>query len=134
MELIDKIIYINLDDRTDRKDSICETLKDYSHKVLRFSAIKNIYGPIGCTMSHITVLETAIQNKWNNVLIIEDDMVWKTKNNLDKLEELIKNPYDVIVLAGADVKHDANTNKFREDNKTDNFKRHIIEKHSCNDL
>lgn len=30
--------------------------------------------------------------------------------------------------------HDANTNKFKEDVKYDNFKRHIIKKHSVNSL
>ena len=100
MDLIEKIVYINLDHRIDRNNSIRETLKDYLHKTIRFSAIREKYGPLGATKSHIAVLEMAISQGWKNVLIMEDDMVWKNKNPL--LEELIKKPYNVIVL-GANI-------------------------------
>jgi len=43
----------------------------------------------------------AIENGWNNVLILEDDVIW---NNFDegygKLENIIKTDYDVIMLGG----------------------------------
>lgn len=47
------------------------------HKVIRFDAIKDVEGYIGCTKSHIAVLKMAIEHKWPNVLIVEDDMQWK---------------------------------------------------------
>lgn len=101
MDLIEKIVYINLDYRTDRNQSILQTLKDIpSEKIQRFSAIREKVGRLGCTKSHIAVLKMAISQRWKNVLIMEDDMSWKTKDNLDTLRTLIQNPYDVIVLAG----------------------------------
>ena len=41
----------------------------------------------------------AIQNNWENVLIVEDDMVWKNFNKgYNTLQNLVNKPYDVILL------------------------------------
>ena len=103
---MDKIIYINLDERIDRREQIERELKYFS--VRRFSAIKNDNGAIGCTMSHIAVLEMAMQEGWNNYLVVEDDMAWKS-SDFGRLTELID--YDVILLGGYDVNYDKQTNK-----------------------
>jgi glycosyl transferase family 25 len=107
-EFIEKVIYINLEHRTDRKQQIeCELLKYFpQEKVIRFNAIKHEHGGIGCTKSHIAVLEMAIREGWTNYLVVEDDAMW---NNFEKgcilLEKLINNPYDVITLGIAFAKH-----------------------------
>ena len=85
---------------------------------MRFSAIRSWAGPLGCTKSHIAVLKMAMSAGWKNVLIMEDDMVWKTKENLDTLKTLIEKPYDVIVLAGTYVKHDPITHKLYNSSST----------------
>ena len=113
-DFVDKVVYINLEYRTDRKQQIESELGKYfpSEKIQRFNAIKHQHGGIGCTQSHIAILEMAIQNNWNNVLIVEDDATW---SNFDKgypiLENLIKNNYDVIMLGGVVQKLDLRTYK-----------------------
>jgi glycosyl transferase family 25 len=116
---IEKVIYINLDHRTDRKEQIQkELLKVFElEKVERFNAIKDSNGAIGCSKSHIAVLELAIKNNWKNVLIVEDDMIFNNENfseNINLLNELSSKSYDVIVLGGTYVDYDNKTNKLFE--------------------
>lgn len=111
-DFVDKIIYINLDHRKDRM----EVMSAFFHKgmiplekVERFSAIKRVNGRLGCLESHTQVLLMAKENKWKNVLILEDDLEWLSdfENNYKKLEELSRKPdWDVIMLTGWYWKHD----------------------------
>ena len=105
-EEVDKVVYINLEERPDRRIQVEKELSVFpSEKVVRFSAIKHKNGAIGCSMSHIAVVEMAIQNNWKNVLIVEDDMTW---NKFDAgyaiYKKLVSNPFDVLCLGGASVK------------------------------
>ena len=106
-EFIEKVVYINLDHRTDRKEQITEVLKDIpSEKIMRFNAIKHQHGGIGCTSSHIAVLEMAIKEGWKNVLVIEDDAMWSNfEIGYPILEQLVQQSYDVIVLGAVFAKH-----------------------------
>ena len=71
---IDYVFYINLDRRTDRRDHIESTFKEYGiDKYERFSAIPDEFGIVGCTKSHQAVLKLAKQRGYKNVLIFEDD-------------------------------------------------------------
>lgn len=100
-EFIDKIVFINLEKRKDRLEKITEVCKVFpSEKVVRFNAIETPgFGILGCGKSHAAVLEMAIENGWNNVLILEDDATWhKFEEGYEKLCELIKTDYDVITL------------------------------------
>lgn len=76
-DLIDKIVYINLDNRTYRNSQIISEFKRLEipeNKILRVSAIPNkICGHLGCSASHIKVIELAIENDWKNYLVLEDD-------------------------------------------------------------
>lgn len=114
MDTIEKVIYINLEHRTDRKEQVeSELLKVFPlEKIVRFNAIKHKIGAIGCSMSHIGALEMAIENKWKNVLIVEDDLQW---NNFEKgctiLSSLVKKQYDAIVLSGHEVSYNKQTYK-----------------------
>ena len=107
---VDKVVYINLDHRTDRNEHMTHMTKTFGNKVSRFSAIKTQYGAIGCSMSHISVLKMAIENNWNNILIMEDDAEW---NNFEQgykvLKKLTSNPYDVIMLGGSFVSYNQET-------------------------
>ena len=74
-------LYINLDSRPDRKEHVLKQLKAiglsmYKDSCQRFSAISlpNGNGRFGCSMSHIKCLELAKKNKWDHVLIVEDDI------------------------------------------------------------
>lgn len=99
-EFVDKVVYINLEHRTDRRVHIEEQLSIVPRdKLLRFNAIKDKNGGVGCVKSHIAVLEMAIVNKWKNVLVVEDDMTWNNfEQGYKKLEDLADKPYDCIVL------------------------------------
>jgi glycosyl transferase family 25 len=73
---IEKIVYINLDNRIDRNVQILNEFKRLhipSNKFVRLSAVRNQNGAIGCTLSHIKVIQMAIENKWKNVMVLEDD-------------------------------------------------------------
>ncbi|ATZ80616.1 alpha-1,2-fucosyltransferase [Bodo saltans virus] len=86
-EYITKIIYINLDHRTDRNNEInaeFERIGIPKEKILRLSAIHDNNGAMGCTKSHIAVLELAKKNKYENVLILEDD--FNFIKNIDKID------------------------------------------------
>lgn len=111
-EFIDKIVYINLDHREDRRNNMktfFEKAEIPTDKILRFPAIKRTRGALGCLASHTEVLRMAKQNSWKNVLILEDDLEWLDhfEENYKKLEELTKLPkWDVIMLVGWYWKYD----------------------------
>ena len=106
-EFIEKIIYINLDHREDRRKVMTKFFEDAQiplEKVERFSAIKRKRGAIGCLESHTQVLKMAKEKKWKNVLILEDDLEWL--GGYERLEELVKLNWDVIMLVGWYWKYD----------------------------
>jgi glycosyl transferase family 25 len=106
-EFVDKVVYINLDSRTDRRAHMENITQTFGGKVSRFPAIKHSPGIVGCVMSHISILKRAIDEKWRNVLILEDDANW---NNFDegyaKLEKLATSDFDVILLGGSFIYYD----------------------------
>jgi hypothetical protein len=54
----------------------------------------------------------AIDNKWNNCLIVEDDIIWKNfDNGYPILEKLIQNNYDVLLLGGTYVHYNKDNYK-----------------------
>jgi glycosyl transferase family 25 len=73
---LDKIFYINLDKRNDRKDEIEKELTNYNlfNKSERFPAIyTQEQGCVGCSMSHLAVIKIAKERKYKQILILEDD-------------------------------------------------------------
>jgi glycosyl transferase family 25 len=103
-EFIDKIVYINLDHREDRRNhmkSVFEKGKIPEEKLQRFPAVLVKPGIVGCVKSHIAVLKMARENEWGSILILEDDIEWVNfEENYKKLEELTKTEYDVCILSG----------------------------------
>lgn len=73
---IDKIIYINLDKRTDRQEQIEKELNDFKLPFERYPAIHNVIGIIGCTQSHLNVFKLAKERNYKNILILEDDFTF----------------------------------------------------------
>ena len=100
-KFIKKVIYINLEERKDRKKKCLDILDNLfdNDQIVRLDAIKHDKGYIGCAMSHLKCLEIAIENNWENVLIVEDDIFY-TKKSKHILINLIKKPFDVIILGG----------------------------------
>ena len=103
---IDKIIYINLDSREDRRAEIEEVLQDYClTNVERFPAIYRAppMGIVGCGYSHLAVLKLAKERKYKRVLILEDDFVFTiSRQRLEKkLQRLFDSEiaFDVFMLS-----------------------------------
>ncbi len=108
MENIDKIIYINLDYRTDRKKEIEEEFEKYNFpkdKIIRFSGILEKKGELGCSKSHYEVIKYARENNFKNVLILEDDFqMVVSREEFDQSLNYFFNlnfdkPWDVLMLA-----------------------------------
>jgi len=110
-EFIDKIVYINLDKRPEKNEHMKKIISIFpSEKVVRFSAIEWNPGSVGCTKSHIEVMKMAIDNKWKNVLILEDDVVWnRFELGYPLLEKLASQEYDVIHLGPSSANYDVST-------------------------
>lgn len=90
--MIDKIFYINLEHRTDRKESIEQELKklNYSSEMIeRIDAVKKDNGALGCTLSHLKCLEVAIENDYECVMIVEDDLGFKENINESSFRDLL---------------------------------------------
>ena len=112
-DFIERVVYINLEHRTDRKNDIELELSKYfpQEKIVRFNAINTINsnGGIGCLKSHIRFIEMAISNNWNNILILEDDSTWNNiENGYPLLEKIIKEPFDVIMFGSTCAQYFSN--------------------------
>ena len=73
MEYITKIIYINLDKRTDRREQIEQQLNMYGLSYERLPAIYHSFGIVGCTWSHLAAIRLAKESGYQRVWIMEDD-------------------------------------------------------------
>jgi glycosyl transferase family 25 len=95
--------YINLQSRPDRKQHVENQLKNIGIHAERFNAIKLKNGALGCSMSHLKLIETAKENNWEHILIVEDDILFTDPslfvNQFNTF--LSKHKYfDVILIAG----------------------------------
>lgn len=100
--------YINLEHRTDRKEHVTNQLTTLGLPTFeRFNAIKMEDGAIGCSMSHLKILQEAVKNNWDHILIVEDDITFLDpelfKANFNTFLSRRKNDWDVILLAGNNV-------------------------------
>ena len=120
---LDAIIYINLENRSDRKDLLMQELEKLNTNMGKVHKVSGVYMPKnghkGCVQSHILALNMIKMNKWDRVLILEDDaeldMSPVAINNIinKSLEELDnKHPeWNVIMLATANKVLDNSSNK-----------------------
>ena len=99
--------YINLEYRTDRKEEVEQELGIIGINATRFNAITANNGAIGCTLSHLKLLEKAISENYSHLLIVEDDIQFLEpelfKNNFNKFLNLHGNNWDVILLSGNNI-------------------------------
>lgn len=106
MEHIHRIIYINLERRTDRRQQLereLQNLRVPATQIERFPAIAHENGLLGCGESHLAVLQRARAEGWPNVLVLEDDFLpavgadqWQ-----ERLQQFFADVpvYDVLLLA-----------------------------------
>lgn len=101
---IDKIIYINLEKRKDRREQIENELNNFNLEYERFDAIQTEgFGILGCGLSHLSVLKIAKERNYKNILILEDDFTFlvskeEFENNLNNFFNLSLD-YDVLFLS-----------------------------------
>ena len=107
MSLLQHVIYINLDERIDRRDHF---MKEWGKlgspwNPIRQSATKMQQAAVGCSMSHIKALEKAKAEDWPQVVICEDDITFTDPRTLLQslallqMDDKIKT-WDVLLLGG----------------------------------
>jgi GR25 family glycosyltransferase involved in LPS biosynthesis len=102
MNHIENVVYINLAKRADRREYMDNLLAEYDITADRFEAIEHPNGLYGCGLSHLAVLKMARDNGWQNVLIMEDDIVFNVssqsfENQIERL--FMEGPeFDVCML------------------------------------
>lgn len=134
------IIYINLDNRLDRKKKICQELDKLGCNYTRLKGVYNKNGGLGCVRSHIKCIEFAIKKGYSNIMIFEDDFMFvDTYKNIQKkivnaLKEL-NGKWDVIMLSGNINKDEPhvvkNLNKVKNIQTASGY---IVNKHYYNTL
>ena len=75
---VDKIFVINLEHRKDRKEKMEKQLKEQNLSAEFFKAIQNENGTIGCMLSHLEIIKIAKEQGLKNVMILEDDCVFRS--------------------------------------------------------
>jgi GR25 family glycosyltransferase involved in LPS biosynthesis len=142
----DKIVYINSKNRIDRFKNMIKRLAQLKIEAERFEAVlggrldhqklnfgdkplKSLnHGEIGCFISHTTIYQLARDNKWDKVLILEDDAKF-CDNFHSEFEAAIKqvpDDWDMIYLG--QWNYDTITNAKTESGKTAALKSKVGEK------
>ena len=118
------ILYINLESRPDRMENIVNELKKYNLKGNRIEGIKTDNGYLGCVLSHIKCIDKAINENYEQVIILEDDFIFL--ENPNKLNLNID--YDIFLLGGSiwNMKKEFNFIRILDASRTEGY---IIRKH-----
>jgi GR25 family glycosyltransferase involved in LPS biosynthesis len=100
---IDKIIYINLEKRKDRREEIESELDKIELPYERFNAVERKMGLAGCGYSHLEVLKIAKRKNYKNILILEDDFMFlvskeEFENQLTQFFDIVTQ-YDVCMIS-----------------------------------
>ena len=133
MSIIDpptKILYINLDKRTDRKEAMENILKDYDYE--RVSAIEDQDGYIGCAKSHIKCIEIARARKYQRVIILEDDFMFYKDNNFKNI--ILPETFDIFLLCNRIKAHVSMIDPFIKVKDCSWMAGHILNQSIYNDL
>jgi GR25 family glycosyltransferase involved in LPS biosynthesis len=101
---IDKIIYINLSHRIDRREQIENELNNFNLNYERIEAIPTPgFGIHGCGLSHLSVLKIAKERIYKNILILEDDFEFLVTKEVfeDNLSKFFESniEYNVCMLS-----------------------------------
>jgi glycosyl transferase family 25 len=117
---IDNVYLINMDKDKERLKNVTKELDKFNIKFERISGInpkiltnkqKNKYvtnfcqkycsnGAIGCGLSHFKIYEDVLKKKYNNVIVLEDD-IYLTDDFLQILNDVLNelpNDYDILYI------------------------------------
>ena len=107
LNFFDGILYINLPHRQDRKKRILQELQKLCVQSSKIHRIDAFYDPFnghrGCAKSHRKALDFAIEQKWKNVLILEDDCVFSEGKSVKCAVEALKSlksDWDAFLFGG----------------------------------
>lgn len=120
-DFVDKIIYVNLQ-RSEARNTAMRShfLPPFGKAeadIIRLEAFDpppGLPGDYGCSISHLAAMQLALTSGWKNVLVLEDDVSWRLSAdgaNLRLLLQLVKQPYDVILLGATVVNYNATTSR-----------------------
>jgi GR25 family glycosyltransferase involved in LPS biosynthesis len=97
-------IYINLEHRKDRNESVLKELSKIQIQTPeRFNAIEMKNGAIGCSLSHIKCIEIAIKRNYEYIMICEDDIeILNSSLFVENINKFLNSQieWDVVLIAG----------------------------------
>lgn len=139
MDKIDKVFYINLKHRNDRRIQIENELqtKFLYTKAERYEAILHEHPILGCTMSHITLWRKMVENNWNTIMVIEDDAMLQTsRQNIDRyINGFLEDPNaDVLSISNSCGDHVHYSDLFERAFNSQTSSCYVIKLHAVKDL
>jgi GR25 family glycosyltransferase involved in LPS biosynthesis len=103
---IQNALFINLESRKDREIATINEFKKLDIPIERMNAREVDNKRVACSMSHLKCLQTAKNNKWSHVLIVEDDIQFlQPELFIDNLNKFLSSEinWDVLLFAGNNV-------------------------------
>jgi hypothetical protein len=89
------LFLINLEHRNDRRVEFLDSIKEYPFNIYRFNAIKHPKSYIGCSLSHLYLIEYAKRMNLPYIIIAEDDAILNVSpEKVDELIEILTNNLD----------------------------------------
>lgn len=81
--MIDAIVYLNLDSRADRRESVEKEIENLLHVCPSRPIVRRFPAPpelgIGCVRGHAMMAKEAHSKGWKTTLVLEDDFLWDTE-------------------------------------------------------
>lgn len=107
MELLEHTLYINLEQRRDRREHAEAEFKKLGVHAERVNAVKLEACSVGCTLSHIKCIKLAKERKYEQVFICEDDITFTNpelfKEQLTKFYENDDILWDILIIGGNNI-------------------------------
>jgi glycosyl transferase family 25 len=117
MKLLQHILYINLEHRTDRKEHLLQQIDNLNQRISeknlgnplqpeRFDAIRHpTHGALGCSQSHLECLKIAREKEYPQICIMEDDILFSEPELLltqlgQFQDEFKSSEWDVLMIGG----------------------------------
>ena len=100
--------YINLDARADRKHHVEQQLQSIGiQNAVRWKAVQMANGALGCSISHLTLLEMAKEKNLPHILIVEDDILFtRPAQFVHQCNQFLRehgSAFDVVLIAGNNI-------------------------------
>jgi len=117
-EIFEHTVFINLAERTDRLEHVTAELRKIGiSNPERFNAVRTHHGAVGCSLSHIKCLETAMHRGYPYIFICEDDI---TFTNVDVFKKSLRKfcrsnyfkEFDMLMIGGNNAPPFQKTNDY----------------------